>query len=92
VATLSNDGYTLHFVTEAYKHLKTIGAFGAGIDLLRKATVSEQIAGGAEVVTSNGVVTTTAAEDSLPKEFFESFISALAKHRAWGRQTDSIPA
>ena len=30
VSTLSNDGYAVHFVTEAYKHLKPIGAYGAG--------------------------------------------------------------
>jgi catalase len=76
----------LHFVTEAYKHLKTVGAFGAGIKLLRKAGIGESLAGGADVVSSHGVVTTTAAEDSMPGEFFESFASALAKHRAWDRK------
>ncbi|EUA19368.1 DJ-1/PfpI family protein [Mycobacterium xenopi 3993] len=37
VAALSDDGYAVNFVTEAYKHLKPVGAFGAGIELLRKA-------------------------------------------------------
>jgi catalase len=92
VATLSDDGYAVHFVTEAYKHLKAVGAFGAGIKLLRKAGMPEQVADDAEVVNSHGVVTTTAAEDSLPEEFFEAFASAMAKHRAWDRQTDSVPA
>jgi catalase len=44
------------------------------------------------VVESHGVVTTTAAEDSMPEEFFEDFASALAKHRAWERETDAVPA
>jgi catalase len=92
VQTLGNDGYALHFVTEAYKHLKTVGAFGAGIKLLRKAGIGEPLADRADVVSSHGVVTTTAAEESMPGEFFESFASALAKHRAWDRQTDSVPA
>lgn len=92
VETLSDDGYAVHFVTEAYKHLKAVGAFGAGIKLLRKAGIPEQIADAADVVTSHGVVTTTAAEDSMPDAFFESFASELAKHRAWDRETDSVPA
>jgi catalase len=92
VQTLSGDGYALHFVTEAYKHLKPVAAFGAGIGLLRKAGVAEQLADGAEVVAEKGVVSTTAAEDTIPDEFFEAFASALAKHRAWDRETDSVPA
>jgi catalase len=92
VETLGNDGYALHFVTEAYKHLKTVGAFGAGIDLLRKAGIGEQLADGQDVIAAAGIVSTTAAENSMPEEFFESFASALAKHRAWDRQTDSVPA
>ncbi|OBK38093.1 catalase HPII [Mycobacterium sp. 1245111.1] len=90
--TLGNDGYAVHFVTEAYKHLKAVAAFGAGIDLLRKAGVNESLADGEEVVTSAGVVSSTAAEDSLPDQFFDDFASELAKHRAWDRETDSVPA
>jgi catalase len=92
VETLSNDGYALHFVTEAYKHLKTVGAFGAGIDLLRKAGIGEPLADGQDVVAAAGVISTTAAEDTIPDQYFEEFASALAKHRAWNRQTDSVPA
>jgi len=64
VQTLSNDGYAVHFVTEAYKHLKAVGAFGAGIDLLHKASVTEQLADDTDVVASTGVVSTKAAEDA----------------------------
>jgi catalase len=92
VETLGNDGYALHFVTEAYKHLKPVAAFGAGIDLLRKAGVNESLADSEEIVTSAGVVSSTAAEDSLPEQFFDDFASELAKHRAWDRETDSVPA
>jgi catalase len=92
VQTLSDDGYAVHFVTEAYKHLKPVGAFGAGIKLLRKAGVAEQLADGSEVVAARGVVSTTAAEDSMPDDFFDAFASALAQHRAWDRDTDSVPA
>jgi catalase len=92
IETLGNDGYALHFATEAYRHLKAVAAFGAGIDLLRKAGVDWPLADSEDVVTSAGVVSTTAAEDSVPEQFFDDFASALAKHRAWDRDTDSVPA
>jgi catalase len=92
VATLSGDGDALHFVTEAYKHLKPVGAFGAGIKLLPKAGVVEQIAEGTDVVTPHGVVTTKAAAADLSEDFFDAFAAVLAKHRLWDRQTDAVPA
>jgi catalase len=92
VETLSNDGYALHFVTEAYKHLKAVGAFGSGVDLLRKAGITEQLADDTDVVVSNGVVSTAAAADDLTDEFSQAFALAVAKHRAWDRETDPVPA
>jgi catalase len=46
ISTLSGDGYAMHFVTEAYKHLKPIGAYGAGVDLLRTAGIQSRLAEG----------------------------------------------
>jgi catalase len=92
VETLSNDGYAMHFVSEAYKHLKAVGAFGSGVDLLRATAVAEQLADSTDVVVSNGVVSTTAAADDLSEQFCEAFASALAQHRAWERETDPVPA
>jgi catalase len=92
VEALGNDGYALHFVTEAYKHLKAVAAFGAGIDVLRKAGIAEPLADGQDVVAVGGVVSTTAAEDDLSDQFFDDFATALAHHRAWERETDSVPA
>jgi catalase len=92
VETLSKDGYAMHFITEAYKHLKAVGAFGSGVDLLRNTGVAEQLADDTGVVVSNGVVTTAAAADDLSDEFSEAFAAALAKHRAWERETDPVPA
>jgi catalase len=89
---LGNDGYALHFVTEAYKHLKPVAAFGAGIELLRKAGIEEPLADGQDVVSAAGVVSTTTAAGDLSDRFFDEFAAALAKHRAWERETDSVPA
>jgi catalase len=90
--TLSKDGYAMHFITEAYKHLKAIGAFGAGVQLLPKAGVTESLAQDTSVMVSRGVVTTTAAADDLNDEFFDAFTAELAKHRAWDRAADAVPA
>jgi catalase len=92
VETLSNDGYAMHFVSEAYKHLKAVGAFGSGVDLLRKTAVAEQLADSTDVVVSNGVVSTSAAADDLSDQFCDAFASVLGKHRAWERETDPVPA
>lgn len=89
---LSADGYAMHFITEAYKHLKTIGAFGAGVELLPKAGISARLAEDTTVAVSTGVVTTTAAADDLGEEFFDAFAAELAKHRAWDRDADAVPA
>ncbi len=92
VATLSDDGYAMHFVTEAYKHLKPIGAYGAGVDLLREAGIENRLAQDTDVVSDQSVITTTAAADELPDRFVDEFAAALAQHRCWQRRTDPVPA
>ncbi|OMB94727.1 catalase [Mycobacterium colombiense] len=92
VSTLSNDGYAVHFVTEAYKHLKPIGAYGAGVDLLRTAGVTNRLAEDTDVLNDQSVITTKAAADELPDRFVEEFAAALARHRCWERRTDPVPA
>ncbi|AXB42475.1 catalase [Amycolatopsis albispora] len=81
--TLARDGYAMHFVAEAYKHAKPVAAFGSGVELLRRIGLPED---------AEGVVTTTAAAGDLPEEFGASLLAALAAHRSWNRETDSVPA
>ncbi|MHA3021904.1 catalase [Mycobacterium sp. BMJ-28] len=92
VDALARDGYAVHFLTEAYRHLKPIAAFGAGIDLLRIAGLAESLADTTEVVSERGVISTTAAADELPEAFAEQFVAALGLHRAWDRDTAAVPA
>ena len=92
VATLSDDGYAMHFVSEAYKHLKPIGAYGAGVDLLREAGIENRLAQDTDVVSDQSVITTKAAADELPDSFVDEFAAALARHRCWQRRTDPVPA
>ncbi|ANN17032.1 catalase HPII [Amycolatopsis orientalis] len=89
---LERDGYAVHFVAEAYKHGKPVAGFGSGLDLLRRAGVTAKLADGAETLIDQGVVTTTAAELTIPDGFFSSFLAQLGEHRSWLRKTDSIPA
>ncbi|MCX5045108.1 catalase [Aldersonia sp. NBC_00410] len=92
VETLSGDGYALHFIAEAYKHAKTLAAFGGGVDLLRRMNIGTQLADDTDVVAVEGVVTTAAAQNDISDGFGEAFAAELAKHRAWARKTDAVPA
>ncbi|MFD5092795.1 catalase [Amycolatopsis thailandensis] len=92
ISILERDGYAVHFVAEAYKHGKPVAAFGSGLDLLRRAGVTSKLADDVETLIDQGVVTTTAAEASLPDGFFASFTAQLGEHRSWLRKTDAIPA
>lgn len=89
VESLLQDGYAVHFVTEAYRHLKPILAFGEGSEMLRGAGVIAT-APGDQVESSDGVV--TAPGGDLPDEFVEATVAVLAKHRVWDRETDAVPA
>ena len=94
VQALTGDGYTVHFVAEAFRHQKAVGAFGAGVRVLEAAELNgTRLAGDGDGVTvDHGVVTTPAAADTLPAEFWQDLVQFLAAHRAWDRDTSSVPA
>jgi catalase len=92
VELLAQDGSALHFVSEAYKHLKPIAAFGAGIGLLRAAGINPAAAGLTETHTDRGVVTTTSHGGALDELFIEAFIDTIQRHRTWNRATEAVPA
>ena len=91
---LSADGYAMHFVSQAFKHAKPVAAFGSGVDLLRRAVPLGEVrtANDTAVTTDRGVVTTTAAADDLGEDFAAAVAEELARHRAWDRPTDAVPA
>lgn len=91
VRALTGDGYAVHFVREAYKHLKVVAAFGDGCEMLRTAGVVEQVAEGSDVTAQRGVVT-TAATGEVSGEFVDAVADAMARHRVWDRETDAVPA
>ncbi|HEX3674879.1 MAG TPA: catalase [Rhizomicrobium sp.] len=71
-------GLAVHFVSEAYRHCKTVGAIGEGAQVLEKAMV----ASGAP-----GIVVAKSASG-----FPDAFLEALAEHRHYDRDIAGIPA
>ncbi|MCK8816401.1 catalase [Natroniella sulfidigena] len=102
VDNLLQQGDALHFVNEAFKHGKTIGATNEGVDLL----VISQVEGielaaldsQAELVSKMGIVTIRNAGDmgTIEQEgyFSQQFVSAIAQHRHWKRKNkkEMVPA
>ncbi|MDF2643205.1 MAG: katE [Pseudomonas sp.] len=78
IKALSTDGVALHFVLEAYKHLKAISLSGEAKSLLNLLHLDEDA----------GLLTVS---DSAS---FEAFFDAMAQHRVWGREpkAKAVPA
>jgi catalase len=74
VAALSADGHTMEFVTNQYRHCKSILALGASSMLLEKANAA---AGPGVLVKKRG-----------DKKVAEEFMQAIARHRHPERETD----
>jgi catalase len=95
VDTLKGHGDAIHFLNEAFRHAKAIGASNEGADLLEATDivgVSLAQPGDAEPVSHHGVVTVANATDL--SQFGRQFVAAIAEHRHWMRQTvkDMVPA
>ncbi len=90
VEALLEQGDAKHFITEAFKHKKPIGASGEGTELFEAVELpGVEIAGENEIVEEHGVVTCTSGEIS---EFAEQFRDAIAQHRHWEREEKEVPA
>src|SRR5215204_4324054 len=85
IESLLQENESTNFVLEAYRHCKTIGAAGAGVNLLRAAGLPvapvNDSANGEDsergVVVGSGDINTLAAE----------FIEAMSLHRHWSRES-----
>ena len=73
-AVLSANGDAVHFVLEAYKHCKTIGASGLGAGLLQRLGVPDGEAQAGLLLAA-----------SVDKDFIAAFIAAIGLHRHWDR-------
>ncbi len=88
VEAQQTQGAALHFVAEAYKHGKAVGASGEGVRLL-DAALPDAVPSGNGVVSEEGVVAARNGGDG----FAGAFVEAVAQHRHFGRKAkDRISA
>ncbi|MBC7998581.1 MAG: catalase, partial [Leptolyngbya sp.] len=78
VETLLGIGKSVHFINEAFKHLKTVGASGEGTKILQKSCIGEKLADAPGVVSGKGDVS-------------KAFIEAMYLDRHWTRELDIEP-
>jgi catalase len=84
VAALAQDGHTMEFIKDQFRHCKTILCFGASRQLLMEAGLpismdKSQAQGGTGLIV---------AESANAGEAIKAFIDAMAKHRHFGREMD----
>ncbi|HEX8516659.1 MAG TPA: catalase [Bacteroidia bacterium] len=84
-AALIEEPDALHFINEAYKHCKAVAADGEGADVIEASYIGQN----PNDSTEQGVIT----GDDNPGKLAKEFITAIAKHRFWERETDrKVPA
>jgi catalase len=91
IAALCADGYAVHFVSEAYKHGKPIGAIGAGISLLTHARLDTPPADNNGMGNAGGVVVQTTPGPATD-QFLDAYANSVAAHRHHDRQVDMVAA
>ena len=103
ITTLRKNGRALHWVREAFGHLKAIGATGEAVAFVKDACAvpgvefSEKEAG---VVESYGVVTASKTEPNSFKEIFkmakgatefvDQYFYQISQHKNWQRELDGL--
>lgn len=96
VDSLLKQGDAIHFVNEAFKHAKAIGATNEGVDLLSASQIQGATTTGpetqAQLIMEMGVVTIRNAADM--GYFSQKFLEAISQHRHWIRQNQKnlVPA
>ncbi len=92
IAAMMKQGDAIHFVQEAFRHCKTIGASGEGVQLVDAANLpGVDLASEAtrpKVMSHKGVVTSRADLKALVREFIE----AMKQHRHFDRANKQVPA
>ncbi len=104
VQTLKKQGRVVHWVREAFGHLKAIGATGEAVELVKMACGVEGMnfseKGSHDVVESYGVVTAGAAKPESFKEainmvqgakdFIDVYTFNISQHKNFDREMDGI--
>jgi catalase len=104
IATLRKNGRAVHWVREAFGHLKAIGATGEAIAFIRDACElpGMEFSTSGEVVDSYGVVTASQVSPQSFKEavqmakgakdFVDAYTFAISQHRNFDRETAGLNA
>jgi catalase len=90
-AALSADGFAVHFVAEAYKHGKPVGALGSGQALLTRAQLPLTGTGAEESAVDPALVIQDEPGEAR-EPFVTAFMAALAAHRNFNRLVEAVPA
>ena len=102
VESLRKQGRVIHWVREAFGHLKAIGATGDAINLVKTACevdgMNFSVIGSHDVVDSYGVVTVGTAKpgsfkDTVnmakgAKDFIDVYTFNISQHKNFDRETD----
>lgn len=98
IATLRKNGRALHWVREAYGHLKAIGAVGEAVDFVKDACElpGMEFSTSADVVDSYGVVTASQVKPESFKEtlkmakgakdFVDAYTFEISQHKNFERE------
>ncbi|KZL80596.1 catalase 1 [Colletotrichum incanum] len=102
IKTLTKNGRAVHWIREAFGHLKAIAATGEAVDFIRTAITLPEVtlSNDSNVEESYGVITMKSfAPESLKetveivkngKGFLEQFFYTIAQHRVWARELDGL--
>jgi catalase len=102
IETLKKQGRAVHWVREAYGHLKAIGATGEAVEFVKMAceVPGMEFSVSGEVTNSYGVVTVAkVAPESFKeglqmvkgaKDFLDNYTFEISQHRNWQRELDGL--
>ncbi|KAF1988580.1 catalase-domain-containing protein [Aulographum hederae CBS 113979] len=102
ISTLRQNGRALHWVREAFGHLKAIGATGEAVAFVQDACAlpGVQFSSAGDVVDSYGVVTASQVKPESFKEtvkmvkgakdFLDAYTFAISQHRNWDRELEGL--
>ena len=79
----------MHFVAEAFRHCKAVGAVGDGIALLDTARLTSVHQADGSAGERRG---SRHRDGPRTREFLEAFIEAVAAHRHYVREIARVPA
>jgi catalase len=88
ITTLESEAKAIHFINEAFKHCKVIGAHLSALPVLRASNFAHTIAENKNPVEDPGLIV-----HGDPAKLVKQFIIALTQHRVWEReQFRKVPA